>query len=64
MIFMTHPEHGATHVLQAEVEAHEQAGWKVDTYENWLGAKRVATATFTVPAEAKRKPGRPRKEPK
>lgn len=39
MIFMTHPEHGATNVQQAEVEAHEKLGWKQTSTAEWLARK-------------------------
>ena len=40
-IFMTHPEHGATHVGSGEVAEHEKNGWKQDTYDNWMAPKRI-----------------------
>ena len=46
-VFMTHKDHGATHVNSGEVEAHEKNGWKVDTYDNWMAPKRVKPANET-----------------
>jgi hypothetical protein len=42
MIFMTHPEHGATNVLPHEVEAHKALGWSEDDPARVLAAKREA----------------------
>jgi len=44
-IFMTHPEHGATHVGSGEVAEHEKNGWKQDTYDNWMAPKRIVKKT-------------------
>ena len=40
MIFMTHPEHGATHAMQLEVEAMKANGWKESTHAEWMAPKR------------------------
>lgn len=59
-VFMTHAEHGATHVNSGEVEAHEKNGWKQDTYEKWMKPKRQPTAekeAEDAPA-IRNKPGR------
>ena len=42
MIFMTHPEHGATNVLPHEVEAHKALGWSEDDPARLMSAKREA----------------------
>lgn len=54
MIFMTHPEHGATNVLPSEVEAHKANGWKESTHAEWMARKYP-------PAAEPVKRGRPRK---
>jgi hypothetical protein len=43
MTFMVHPEHGATNVSPAEVEAHEKNGWVVSTHEEWMALKSPKT---------------------
>lgn len=61
-VFMTHAEHGATHVNSGEVEAHEKIGWKIDTYENWMKPKRKPAVTAEKESEdapvIRNKPGR------
>lgn len=47
-IFMTHAEHGATHVGSGEVAEHEKNGWKQDTYENWIAKKNAPVAEITI----------------
>jgi hypothetical protein len=39
MIFMIHPEHGATHVRTNDVEEHKKNGWKVSSHAEWLSKK-------------------------
>ena len=64
MIFMTHKEHGATHVSSGEVEAHEKNGWKTDTYDNWMAKKRpVKESEETVVSITRAKPGPKPKAP-
>lgn len=57
MPFMTHPEHGAINIPDAEVPAHEKLGWKLDTFERYLAEKNKAN----LPEEAQAKRGRPAK---
>jgi hypothetical protein len=39
MVFMIHPEHGATNVREGNVEEHEKNGWRVSTPAEWLKEK-------------------------
>lgn len=58
-VFMTHAEHGATHVNSGDVEAHEKLGWKQNTYENWMKPKRCPEEKEAEDAPVIRnKPGR------
>lgn len=64
MIFMTHKDHGAMHVVsQAESLAHQKNGWVESTYAQWLGdkAKPVEAVEEVETTEAPKKRGRPAK---
>lgn len=59
MTFLVHPEHGATNVSPAEVEAHEKLGWVVSTPEAWMALKSPAKPVEQ--AETPKRMGRPPK---
>ena len=60
MIFMTHPEHGATHVTPFEAETLKAFGWRESTHAEWL-AKKLSPEPASESEPIRRKPGRPRK---
>jgi hypothetical protein len=57
MQFMTHPDHGAHHAPDSDVESMQKLGWSISTPEQWLAGK-FGEKKEVEPVIERKKPGR------